>query len=168
MCVCVRACVCVLLVLSCFCCVLLCDPMDHSLPGSSVHETLQARILEWVAISFSRDWSPPRDWTWFSYSPALAVRFFTTSTTWEASQHSMKSVSVSSPYYRCILRSTEMLGANLLRTTQTLSNGLGIVKPSQAELWARLLTGLHRWVSIYVLCYAMLSHFSRVWLCVTP
>ena len=31
------------------------DPMDHSLPGSSVHGILQAQILEWVAISFSRD-----------------------------------------------------------------------------------------------------------------
>ena len=35
----------------------LCDPMDCSLPGSSVHGTLQARILEWVAISYSRDWA---------------------------------------------------------------------------------------------------------------
>ena len=34
-------------------CLTLCDPMDHSLPGSSVHGILQARILEWVAISFS-------------------------------------------------------------------------------------------------------------------
>ena len=33
----------------------LCDPMDRSLPGSSVHGILQARILEWVAISFSRE-----------------------------------------------------------------------------------------------------------------
>ena len=32
---------------------LFCDPMDHSQPGSSVHEILQARILEWAAISFS-------------------------------------------------------------------------------------------------------------------
>ena len=32
-----------------------CDPMDRSLPGSSVHGILQARILEWVAIPFSRD-----------------------------------------------------------------------------------------------------------------
>ena len=32
-----------------------CDPMDYSLLGSSVHGILQARILEWVAISFSRD-----------------------------------------------------------------------------------------------------------------
>ena len=34
-------------------CVRLCDPMDCSLPGSSLHGILQARILEWVAISFS-------------------------------------------------------------------------------------------------------------------
>ena len=34
-------------------CLTLCDPTDHSLPGSSVHGILQARILEWVAISFS-------------------------------------------------------------------------------------------------------------------
>ena len=32
----------------------LCDPMDCSLPGSSVHGIFQARVLEWVAISFSR------------------------------------------------------------------------------------------------------------------
>ena len=34
-------------------CLTLCDPMDSSTPGSSVHRILQARILEWVAISFS-------------------------------------------------------------------------------------------------------------------
>ena len=35
-------------------CLTLCDPVDCSPPGSSVHGILQARILEWVAISFSR------------------------------------------------------------------------------------------------------------------
>ena len=35
-------------------CLTLCDPVDRSLPGSSVHGILQARILEWVAISFFR------------------------------------------------------------------------------------------------------------------
>ena len=39
------------------------DHVDCSLPGSSVHGILQARILEWVAISFSRRSSQPRDWT---------------------------------------------------------------------------------------------------------
>ena len=42
-------------------CPTLCSPMDCSLPGSSVHGIHQVRILEWVAISFSRGSSQPRD-----------------------------------------------------------------------------------------------------------
>ena len=48
--------------------------MDCSLPGSSVHRILQAWILKWVAISFLRGSSQPRDWTWVS---CIAGRFFT-------------------------------------------------------------------------------------------
>ena len=44
-------------------CLTLCNPKDCSLPGFSVHGISQARILEWVAISFSRGSSQPRDWT---------------------------------------------------------------------------------------------------------
>ena len=44
-------------------CLTLCEPMDCSLPGSSVHGIFQAIILEWVAISLFRGSSPPRDWT---------------------------------------------------------------------------------------------------------
>ena len=47
-------------------CVWLCNPRDCSLPGSSVHGTIQARILEWVAISYSRGSSRSRDWTHLS------------------------------------------------------------------------------------------------------
>ena len=47
-------------------CPTLCDPMDCSLPGSSIHGIFQARVLEWVAISFSRGSSQPRDRTWVS------------------------------------------------------------------------------------------------------
>ena len=43
------------------------QPMDCSPPGSSVHGILQARKLEWVAISFSRGSSRPRNWTFVSY-----------------------------------------------------------------------------------------------------
>ena len=43
------------------------DPVDCSLPGFSVHGILQARILEWVAISFSRGSSQPRDGTQVSH-----------------------------------------------------------------------------------------------------
>ena len=49
----------------------LCDPMDSSLPGSSVHGILQVRILEWVAISSSRGSFQSRDQT------SIAGRFFT-------------------------------------------------------------------------------------------
>ena len=51
-----------------------CNPMDCNLPGSSLHGILQARILEWVAISFSRESSQPRNRTWVSW---IAESFFT-------------------------------------------------------------------------------------------
>ena len=64
-CVCVRA-------------LTLCDPMDCSLPGSSVHGIFQARILEWVAISYSGGSSRPEIELTSLVSPALAGGFFTT------------------------------------------------------------------------------------------
>ena len=42
-------------------CLTLCDPVDYSLPGSSVHGILQARFLEWVAVSLSRGSSRPQN-----------------------------------------------------------------------------------------------------------
>ena len=48
-------------------CLMLCDPMDHSPAGPSVHGILQARILEWVAMPFSRGSSQPGDRTRVSY-----------------------------------------------------------------------------------------------------
>ena len=59
----------------------LCDPMDSSLPASSVHGIIQARILEWVAISFSRGSSQPRERTPVS---CMAGTFFTVWATKEA------------------------------------------------------------------------------------
>ena len=52
-------------------CLTLCDLMDYSPPGSSIHGILQARILEWDAISFSRGYSSPRDLSRISCVPAL-------------------------------------------------------------------------------------------------
>ena len=62
-------------------CLTLCNPTDYSLPISSVHGIPQARILQWVAISFCRGSSQLRDQTHEHVSlasPALAGRFFTT------------------------------------------------------------------------------------------
>ena len=54
----------------------LCDPVDCSLPGSLVHEILQGRILERVAMTSSRESSPPRDRTQISCGSCIAGRFF--------------------------------------------------------------------------------------------
>ena len=62
-------------------CLTLCDPMVCSPPGSSVHGILQARILEWVAIPFSRGSSQSRNWTQVSH---MAEWFFTIWATREA------------------------------------------------------------------------------------
>ena len=62
--------VCVLAAQSCS---TLCDPMDYYSPGPSVHKILQATILEWVTISFSRGSSQPRNGTQIS---CIAGRFF--------------------------------------------------------------------------------------------
>ena len=57
------------------------DAMDCSSPGSYVHGIFQARILEWVAISYSKGSSQPREWSQVSH---IAGRFFTVWTTREA------------------------------------------------------------------------------------
>ena len=60
-------------------CPTLCDPMDCSPPGFSVHGILQARVLEWVAISFSRGSSQPKDQTHISCISYNGRQIFTTS-----------------------------------------------------------------------------------------
>ena len=61
-------------------CPTLCDPMNCNLPGSSVHGIFQVRVLEWVAISFSRGSSRPRDQTRVSH---IVGRHFTVWATME-------------------------------------------------------------------------------------
>ena len=69
--VCISVCLCVQS------CLTLWDPMDCSLPGSSVHGISQARILEWVAISSSRESFWPKHWTHISCVSCIAGGFFT-------------------------------------------------------------------------------------------
>ena len=66
-------------------CLILCDPVDCSPPGSSVHGISQARILERVAISFSQGSFQPRDWIHIS---CIASGFFTTEPPGESLFHS--------------------------------------------------------------------------------
>ena len=68
------------------------QPIHCSPPGYSVHGILQARILEWVAIPFSRGFSQPRDWTWVSH---IAGRFFTI---WATREDPKKIVQLANKY----------------------------------------------------------------------
>ena len=74
-------CVCVKVTQSC---PTLYNPVDCNLPGFSIHGILQARILEWVAIPFSRGSSQFRDWTQVSH---IAGKFFTKFDTREAQEY---------------------------------------------------------------------------------
>ena len=101
------------------------DPMDCSLPGSSVHGILQARILEWVAISF-RGSSWPRDWTWVS---SIAGRFFYHLSHW-----------VSSMYYAAA-------AAELLQLCPTLCDPID-GSPPGSPIYGILQARILEWVAI--------------------
>ena len=75
----------------------LCNPMDCSLLGSSVHGISQARLPEWVAVSFSRRSSQPRDRTQVS---CISGRFFTIWATREAPEYNSLSQTLGA---RCVL-----------------------------------------------------------------
>ena len=65
-------------------CLTLCDPMDCSQPDSCVHGILWVRILEWIAISYSRGSSQPKDWTHVSCVSCIGRQILYYCTTWEA------------------------------------------------------------------------------------
>ena len=76
-----------------------CDPVDCSPPGSSVHGIFQARMLEWISISFSRGSSWPKDRTCAS---CIAGRFFTAEPQWEAHRMDTLKHIYSVEYYTAI------------------------------------------------------------------
>ena len=76
-------------------CLTLCDPVDHSLPSSSVHGIFKARILEWVAISFPGDLPNPGMELLCPVSPALAGGFYITEPSGKPSSVQFSSVAQS-------------------------------------------------------------------------
>ena len=88
-------------------CLTLCDPMDHSPPGSYIHGIFQAKILERVAIS-SQGFSLLRDQTCVSYLSCKCRWFFTSSATWGALH----------PALAGIFLTTELLGKSIATIIQ--------------------------------------------------
>ena len=89
-CMCMCVCVCVCVHAHAQSCPTLCDPMDCSLPGSSLHGISQARILQWIAISSSRVSSWPRDQTCIIFNSCTTSGFFTAEPPWRDSKMLIK------------------------------------------------------------------------------
>ena len=96
-------------------CLTLCDPIDCSLPGSSVHGIFQAIVLEWIAISFSRGSSQPRAWTQVS---RIVDRRFTVWATREVQRQSIRKVRAQKPHGAGLQRAT----AGLSKDTSTCTD----------------------------------------------
>ena len=106
LCVCVYLCLCVHTYSFAQWCPTLCTSTNHSPPCSSVHGTSQARILEWVAISYFNGSSRPRDWTCVS---CIASRFVTTEPVGESAVHLKLSQYCSSAITQYKIRSLEKI-----------------------------------------------------------
>ena len=120
-------------------CPTFCDSMDCSLPGFSVHGILQGKILEWVAVSFSRGSSQPRDQTQVS---RIADGFFTIWATKEA--HSPKRVNKLPPQKQITKQADKQLAGSqthfavndkLTKSDWVLSHSFGCRKSS--TVWER-------------------------------
>ena len=122
-------------------CPTLCDPVDCSPPGSSVHEILQARILEWVAISFSRGSSRPRDRIQVS---RIAGRHFNLWATREAQMH----------VFICI---TELLCC-------TPVTNIANYAPCKIRKWIEWMCVWMDCVSIYV-CICVYTYIHCIYVC---
>ena len=105
-------------------CLTVCDPMDYSLPGSSVHGILQARIVEWVAISSSKESFWPRDRIWIS--PAWQADSLTSEP--PGKPHHLKQNTI--PHCRC---NTELMHLAFPKLTQMC--GFWGVKHLHLLLW---------------------------------
>ena len=115
----------------------LCNPMDHS----SAHGILQARILEWVALTFSRDLPSPGIESLISMSPALTGGFFTTSATWEAHLSGMFSQEAAS-------RGSDLQITISFRKETEISKVLLLLPDPQAIIWFFVSTLLFSWKRI--------------------
>ena len=126
----------------------LCDPMDCSLPGSSVHGILQAIVLEWIAISFSRGSSQPRDQTRVF---CIAGRFFTTEPSGK-------------PRYK--QHTWNFIEWGTLKVIWNFKTFSGIVQEKSENVWGALQNLLFTSWTVTPLAYIYIQHSGCVlWTC---
>ena len=113
-------------------CRTLCDPMDCNSPGSSVRGISQARILGWVAISYSRGYSRPRDWTCVS---CIGRQILYHGATWEAKEE------WGTPY---LVRGSRLEAATHKCVACLIQVGLLWALPWKLKYWLTL-QSMYRW-----------------------
>ena len=119
-------------------CPTLCDPIDSSPPGSSVHGILQARILECVALPFSRGSSWPRDQTCISCNSCIVSRRFTVWATREI--HLCQSVLLIFSYKSCVVYG--LTSKSLIHFESILVYGVKKCSAAAAKLLQSCLTSV--------------------------
>ena len=135
------------MVVGCVCtqsCLNICNPKDSSLWGASVHGIFQARILEWVAISYPRGSSWSRDWTQVSYISCIARQILYYCTTWKTLKKKKKSPSSSvwtSIKYECSLIFQSYLPLVLL-TVSLIQDAFLLTIPRRCHLHFYVFTPL--------------------------
>ena len=102
-------------------CPTLCDPMDWGPSGSCVHGILQARILEQVAISYSRGCSPPRDWT----DECIAISY-SGGSSWSRDQTCVSCIGRQILYLWATREAPWYLGQGLFSSLETALGSLGV------------------------------------------
>ena len=120
-------------------CPTLCDTMDCSLPGFSIHGILQVRTLEWVAISFSSAWK------WKVKVKSLS-RVWLLATLWTAAYQAPPSMGFSSQQYwsGVPLPSPKMKTSSLLKKKKRQSSDyLGTEMNAGGQVWGGRVDGLH-------------------------
>ena len=134
-------------------CLTLCNLIECSPPGSSVHEIFQARILEWAVISSSRGSSQPRDQTHISCVSCLVGGFLITSTTWEALTWSINGTST---IVVCRCFSSPFLPSLQQLTTFSFSTFLLSFRPRPSAFLFQLF--VHKILFLFSINFTIITH----------